>query len=148
MAPVYDARPFSTVAVVSAVGLVVPAALLAIARPFLSPAGLYAAAGLRPALGTALFVTAPTSRAPQALRIVGVVIFVAGLVTPLLGVERARAIVEWWAAQGSPLMRVWAVVALAKRTWTKHGQFRMGTANSRGVGANLLHFGCGMMSRR
>ncbi len=101
------------VAVVGAVGIVVPASLLTIARPFLTPAGLYAAAGLRLVLGTALFLSAPTSRAPQALRILGVVIFVAGLVTPLVGVERARAIVEWWAVQGSPFMRVWAVVALA-----------------------------------
>ena len=53
-------------------------------------------------------MAAPTSRAPKTLRILGVVIIVAGLVTPLVGVERARMIVEWWAAQGSAFMRVWA----------------------------------------
>ena len=37
---------------------------------------------------------------------------VGGLVTPLLGVERARMIVAWWATQGSALLRVWAGVAL------------------------------------
>jgi hypothetical protein len=58
-------------------------------------------------------VTAPTSRAPTTIRILGVVIIVAGLITPLLGVERARMIVEWWATQGSGFMRAWAGFALA-----------------------------------
>ncbi len=39
-------------------------------------------------------------------------IVVAGVLTPLVGVDRARAIVEWWPAQGSAFLRVWAGVAL------------------------------------
>jgi hypothetical protein len=39
------------------------------------------------------------SRATKTLRAVGVVIVAAGLVTPLLGVECARAFVDWWTAQ-------------------------------------------------
>jgi hypothetical protein len=101
------------VAVGGAVGIVAPASLLTIARPFLTPAGLYAAAVLRLVLGTALFVSAPTSRAPKTLRCLGVVIIIGGLVTPLFGVERARTIVEWWAAHGFAFMRVWAGFALA-----------------------------------
>jgi len=101
------------VAVLGAVGIVVPASLLTIARPFLTPAGLYAAALIRLVLGTTLFVAAPTSRAPKTLRILSVVIIVAGLITPLIGVERTRAIVEWWAGQGAAFLRVWAGVALA-----------------------------------
>jgi hypothetical protein len=101
------------IAVVGAVGIVVPTSLLAIAGLFVTPVGIYAAAALRLVLGTALFVAAPTSQAPQTLRILGVVIIVAGLVTPLIGVARARAIVEWWTGQGTALMRVWAGVALA-----------------------------------
>jgi len=101
------------IAVLGALGIVVPASLLSISRPFLTPAGLYAAAGLRLVLGTALFLAAPPSRAPKTLRTLGVVIIIAGIVTPLLGVEHARAIVDWWAAHGSVFMRVWAAVALA-----------------------------------
>jgi hypothetical protein len=101
------------IAALGAVAIVEPTVLLAIARPLLTPAGLYAAAALRLVLGTALFVSAPTSRAPKTLRVLGVIIIVGGLATPLIGVERARAIVEWWAAQGSGFMRVWAGVALA-----------------------------------
>jgi len=101
------------IAVVGAVGIVVPTSLLATAGLFLTPTGLYAAAALRLVLGTALVVAAPASRAPQTLRSLGVVIIAAGLVTPLLGVDRARAIVVWWTAQGTAFMRVWAGVALA-----------------------------------
>jgi len=100
------------ISVVGAVGIVMPAVLLAISRPFLTPAGLYAAAGLRVVLGTALFLAAPASRAPKTLCALGVVIVVAGLVTPLVGIDRARAIVEWWTAQGTAFLRVWAGVAL------------------------------------
>ena len=100
------------VAVVGAVGIVVPALLLAIAGLFVTPVGLYAAAAFRLVLGTAVVVAAPTSRTPTTLRVLGVVIIVGGLVTPLIGVERARAFVAWWATQGSALLRVWAGVAL------------------------------------
>ena len=100
------------IAVLGAVGIFVPTVLLAVSRPFLTPAGLYAAAGVRIVLGTALFLAAPASRAPTTLRILGVVIVVAGVVTPLVGVDRARAIVEWWTGQGSAFMRLWAGMAL------------------------------------
>ena len=100
------------VAVVGAVGIVVPALLLAIAGLFVTPVGLYAAAAFRLVLGTAVVVAAPTSRTPTTLRILGVVIIVGGLVTPLLGVERARMFVAWWATQGSAFLRAWAGVAL------------------------------------
>ena len=68
-------------------GLIAPASLLAVSRPFLNPAGLYAAAGLRLVLGTALFVSAPASRAPTALRVLGVIVIVGGIATPLIGVK-------------------------------------------------------------
>jgi hypothetical protein len=105
------------IAVLGTVGIFVPTALLAISRPFLTPAGLYAAAAIRLVLGTALFLAAPTSRAPKALRVLGVVVVVAGVVTPLVGVERARAIVAWWTDQGTAFLRLWAGLALALGTF-------------------------------
>ena len=103
------------VAVVGAVGIVVPGSLLAIAGLFLTPAGLYAAALVRLVLGTALYMAAPSSRAPTTIRILRVVIIVGGLVTPLVGVERARLIVHWWAAHGTGFLRAWAGMALGLR---------------------------------
>jgi hypothetical protein len=52
-------------AVIGPVCVVVPR-LLAISRPFLSPAGLYAAAVVRLVFGTALILAAPTP--PRAMR--------------------------------------------------------------------------------
>lgn len=56
------------IALAGAVGIVMPMVLLAISPPFLTPAGLYAAAALRLVLGTALCVSVPTSRAPKMIR--------------------------------------------------------------------------------
>ena len=99
------------IAALGAVAIVLPSVLLAIAQSFVTSLGLYAAAALRLVLGTALFLAAPTSRAPKTLRVLGVIIIAAGLVTPLFGVERASAIVEWWAAQGTTCIRMWGGVA-------------------------------------
>ncbi|MBI4270984.1 MAG: hypothetical protein HY615_11670 [Candidatus Rokubacteria bacterium] len=105
------------VAAVGALGVVSPTRLQAVVRRFESPAGLYAAAALRVILGVALFLTAPTSRAPEALRILGAVIGVAGLLTPLVGVERFRRLRAWWSGRGPLLMRVSAGLALALGLW-------------------------------
>lgn len=100
------------IAVVGAIGIVTPTSLVTIAGVFVTPMGLYAAAALRVALGTALVVAAPTSRAPTTLRVLGVIIIIGGLVTPLIGVERARIFLAWWATQGTMGMRLWASIAL------------------------------------
>jgi hypothetical protein len=101
------------VGVLGAIGVVSPSALLSIAQHLQTPPGLYAAAALRIILGGALLLAAPTSRAPRAIRAVGAIILVAGLMTPFFGLDRFRGILEWWSAQGPMFMRVWAGVALA-----------------------------------
>ena len=100
------------IVVLGAVGIVAPASLVAISRSFLSPTGLYVAAGIRLTLGTVLVLAAPASRAPKTLRILGVVTVVGGIVTPLFGVDRARTIVEWMTTQGTAFMRIWGAIAL------------------------------------
>jgi hypothetical protein len=99
------------IAMVGAIGIVTPTSLVTIAGVFVTPMGLYAAAALRVALGTALVVAAPTSRTPTTLRVLGVIIIVGGLVTPLIGVDRARMFLAWWVTLGTMVMRVWASIA-------------------------------------
>jgi hypothetical protein len=70
---------FSTLGVV---GMVNPERLVSFARSWQTPAGLYATALLRIVLGLLLLMVAPDSRAPDMLRILGVVILVSGLATP------------------------------------------------------------------
>ena len=101
------------VAALGALGVVSPRRLLDIARHFTSPAGLYAAGALRVVLGVALFLAAPGSRWPDVVRVLGIFIAVAGLSTPLFGVERSRKVLDWWSARGPAFMRVWAGFGLA-----------------------------------
>lgn len=101
------------VAALGALGMFSPMRLLDIVRHFQSPAGIYAAAALRIILGVALFLAAPTSRAPEVVRILGIIILVAGLITPLFGLERFRRLLDWWSVRGPAFMRVWAGFALA-----------------------------------
>jgi hypothetical protein len=99
--------------VVGVAGLVSPDSLITVGRYVITPVGVYAIAILRVGIGLLLILVAPISRAPKTLRAFGAVVVVAGLSTPLVGVDRIRAILEWEAVQGPAFLRAAAVVALA-----------------------------------
>jgi Thiamine pyrophosphate enzyme, N-terminal TPP binding domain len=40
-------------------------------------------------------------------------VVIAGVLTSFFGVERSRAVLDWWSSQGLSFMRVWASVAVA-----------------------------------
>jgi len=101
------------VSALGVVGAFSPNTLLAIGREFASPVGLFVAAAIRVVFGGVFILAAPASRAPGAIRLVGLVILVAGVITPFFGVERARAILDWWSAQGALLRHIPPAVALA-----------------------------------
>ena len=101
------------VAALGALGLISPMRLLDIVRQFQSQTGLYAAGAFRVVLGGALFFAAPSSRSPKVLRILGIIILVAGLFTPLFGFERFHRLLSWWSGQGAMFTRVWAALAVA-----------------------------------
>jgi hypothetical protein len=77
------------------------------------PSGVYVAAGVRLAIGLVFFLAAPASRAPRTLRIIGVVVCVAGLTIAFLSVDRASELLDWWSAKGVGFVRVAAVGVLA-----------------------------------
>jgi hypothetical protein len=95
------------------VGVVVPSLLLEFGRSLLTPTALYIVAALRIGIGVVLVRIAPVSRTPKGLRVLGILIIIAGLLTPFFGVERSRAILDWWSSQGPSFMRVCAGVAVA-----------------------------------
>jgi hypothetical protein len=99
--------------VVGVVGIFLPDGLMTIGRYVVTPVGLYAIGALRVVIGLVLMLVAPVSRAPRTLRVIGAVVLVAGFVTPLVGVERTRAILDWELTQGTALVRVVAVLVLA-----------------------------------
>ena len=92
--------------------MVAPDVLAATVRGFASPVGLWVAAALRVVLGLALVLAAPASRAPRVLRPLGAVVVVAGILTPFVGVERARAMLAWSSGQGPAFMSALASLAL------------------------------------
>ena len=99
--------------VVGMAGVFTPDSLITVGRYVVTPVGLYAVAALRVGIGLVLMLVARISRAPKTLRAFGAIALVAGLATPLFGVERARAIFDWEATQGTALIRVGAGLALA-----------------------------------
>jgi hypothetical protein len=100
------------VAALGMVGLVLPSKLLQLEEYFRKPPARYVASAIRLLMGAALFFAAQASRVPGVLLALGVFIFVAGVITLLLGPERFRKLVDWWSAHGPRFARVWAALAL------------------------------------
>src|SRR5476651_2371172 len=98
---------------VGVAGLWLPVELMAIGYHLLTPVGLYGVAALRIGIGVVLVSTASASRTPNTLRILGVIILLAGVATAFVGVDRARAMLDWWTAQGPAFIRLSAGVAIA-----------------------------------
>jgi hypothetical protein len=100
------------IAATGAWGLVFPKKLLAFARYFEHPASLWVAGAFRVLFGLALFLAAPTSNAPYILRTLGVIIIVAGFITPFIGIKRVHKLLNWWESRGPFYIRIWAGTAL------------------------------------
>jgi hypothetical protein len=98
--------------VASAISFAAPDLRLALERWAITPSGLYAIAALRIAIGLTFVLVARASRAPRTLRVLGVIVILAGLLTPWFGVARSRAALNW-AATAPSLMRLDAAVGLA-----------------------------------
>ena len=94
-------------------GIFTPDSLMTVGRYVVTPLGLYAVAAFRVGIGFVLMLVARISRAPTTLRTLGAVVLIAGLATPLFGVERARAVLDWEATQGTALIRVVAGLLVA-----------------------------------
>lgn len=100
------------IAGIGILGIAAPTVLLDGMRFAQTQVGLYVVAALRIVFGLVLIGAAAASRLPKTLRVLGVFMIVAGIITPFFGVERTRAIIDWWSAQGTTFMRTWAVLAV------------------------------------
>ena len=97
----------------SAISFVAPGLRLSLERSVMTPAGLYAIAALRIAIGLVLMLAARASRAPRAVRALGLIVIIAGLATPWFGVARARAALDWLASAGPLWMRLDGTIGMA-----------------------------------
>jgi hypothetical protein len=106
------------VIVMGVVGVVAPDTVMAMRREYVvTPLGVYTVGAIRVTLGLLLILVAPASRMPKTMRVLGVLVCAQGLIQvigmPFVGLDRARAILEWEAMLPPALLRVGALVALA-----------------------------------
>ena len=94
-------------------GVVAPDMILSLRSLAATQGALLVFAALRVAIGIVLVMVAPRSRTPRTLQVAGAVLLLAGLATPLFGVERTRAVLAWEAAQGPSLIRLGGAIVLA-----------------------------------
>ena len=100
------------VATIGAVGVVTPSVLLDLGDSLINPTFLYIAAGVRVVFGAVLLWVAPASRTPKTLRVIGVLLVLAGVLTPFFGIEHSRDMLDWVLTQGLTFTRAWAGVAV------------------------------------
>jgi len=100
------------VMVAGATTLAAPDQFLSLLRSLMTPAGMYAIAAGRIAIGSVFVLGAPASRAPRTIRWLGLIIIFAGLATPFFGVARSESILNWWEGVGPVLKTIDAVVAI------------------------------------
>ena len=98
------------------VGIFVPACLVWIAEHTVTPGAFYLIGAVRVGFGLVLFRVASASRSPRALRVLGVLILIAGIstaVTGLVAIDRARTFIEEWLLLGSGVIRLTSGLLLA-----------------------------------
>lgn len=99
---------------IGVVGLASPDLLTTIRRTYFETAvALYSVALLRLTMGIVVILAAPLSRFPKTLRLLGAGMCLQAMAPMLLAPERARAVLEFEAAQGPTLLRCGAAMALA-----------------------------------
>jgi hypothetical protein len=121
--------------VMGGVGVVAPDMVMAMRREYVAiPRGVYTVGSIRVALGLLLILVAPASRMPKPMRVLGVLVCAQGLIQiigmPFVGLDRARAILEWEAMHPA-LLRVGALVALATGGFNAYAVPRRATRDPR-----------------
>jgi hypothetical protein len=109
------ALPVALLSIVVGVGgIISPDGGMAIRRLYYATPALFCAAvAVRAAMGLGLVLAASYSRWPRYLRVLGALVCLQGLSAMLLGLDHARAVMEWEGVQGNALLRAGAAVALA-----------------------------------
>ena len=80
---------------VGVAGIVSPDRAMVLRREYYTPGGLYVGGAVRIAMGLVLILAASSSRWPIVLRALGAVMCLQAITANLLGLERARAVLEW-----------------------------------------------------
>lgn len=101
------------VAIQGLIGLAFPDVFVEFVRGLQTSPMIYVAAVIRVACGVVLVLAASQSRAPIALRGLGVLVVLGGLATPFFGAQFAQVVLAWWSEGGASVVRGWASASLA-----------------------------------
>jgi hypothetical protein len=94
-------------------GVLWPEGLMQLATYSFSRTGLYVVAASRVILGGLLFFAASATRTPKTVRVIGLVVFIAGIATAVFSPERADLMKDWLLARGPDTLRIAACLPLA-----------------------------------
>ena len=102
------------IAIASALsGVARPDFMATLVRYAFTPSGLYVVAAVRVAIGVVFFLAASGSRAPRALRVIGVMICVVSIALALATIGYGDELRGWWMMQGPAFVRWGSLFALA-----------------------------------
>jgi hypothetical protein len=94
-------------------GVLWPEGLMGLMTYSFTSAGIYVAAITRMILGGLLLVAAQATRTPKTIRVIAVIIFLAGVATALISPDRAQLLQAWWLSHGPDPLRIAACFPLA-----------------------------------
>jgi hypothetical protein len=94
-------------------GVLWPEGLMQLATYSFSKNGLYVVAAVRVILGGLLFFAASATRTPKSIRVIGLVVLIAGIAGALFSPERADLMKAWLLDRGSDTLRIAACFPLA-----------------------------------
>lgn len=77
------------------------------------PWGLFAAVGVRLALGTLFVMAADETRFPGAFRFLGYLMLIIAALIPLIGRQRISRLMGWFQAKPPVVLRIWLIFGLA-----------------------------------
>lgn len=87
-------------------GILAPSRMKSFVAGFSSFGGLWFAVVIRLVFGLALWFAAPASRAPLFLQIVGALALIAAVVLPFVGLDRFKALIDWWTNLSTTVIRL------------------------------------------
>jgi len=94
-------------------GVLWPEGLMQLATYSFSRTGLYVVAAARVVLGGLLFFAASATRTPKTVRVIGLLVLIAGIATAVISPERADLMKDWLIARGPDTLRIAACIPLA-----------------------------------
>ena len=94
-------------------GVFWPEGLMQLAVYSFTGSGLYVIGAARIILGGLLVLAASATRTPKTVRVIGLIVLVAGIATALIPAERALAMKEMWVSRGPEPLRIAACFPLA-----------------------------------